>query len=345
MFPRRLFEHGAKIPPEQKRLTGYRGAINEALSEEMERDSSVIVMGQDVGKAPPFGVTIGLLSKFGPERVLDTPISEIVMVGAAVGAAIGGMRPVVEMQFGDFLSCAIDQVVHQGAMLRYLSGGQVKVPMIIRLPCGAGQGTGSHHAQSMYSWFVHSPGLRVVVPSTAADAKGLMKTALRQDNPVLFFEEKILYRSRWEVPSDYYSPDFTIPFGKAEVKRRGKDITVVATLAMVHYAMEAAKRLETEGVSVEVIDPRTLAPLDMETILDSVRKTGRLVVVDEAYLCCGIQGEIIAGVTEKAFSYLKAPPVRLGNPGVPLPFAPTLEEAVIPSIDKIEQAIRKTLAA
>jgi pyruvate/2-oxoglutarate/acetoin dehydrogenase E1 component len=345
MFPRRLFEHGVKIPPEQKKLPGYRSAINEALAEEMERDSSIIVMGQDVGKAPPFGVTIGLLDKFGPERVLDTPISEIVMVGAAVGAAIGGMRPVVEMQFGDFLSCAVDQVVHQAAMLRYLTGGQVKVPVIIRLPCGAGQGTGSHHAQSMYSWFVHSPGLRVVVPSTAADAKGLMKTALRQDNPVLFFEEKILYRTRWEVPTDYTSPDFTIPFGKAEVKRQGKDITVVATLAMVHYAIEAAKRLETEGVSVEVIDPRTLAPLDMESVLASIRKTGRLVVVDEAYLSCGIQGEIIAGVTEKAFRYLKAPPIRLGNPGVPVPFAPTMEEAVIPNIDNIERAIRKTLAA
>ncbi len=345
MLPRRLFEHGAKIPPEQKRLPGYRGAINEALAEEMARDDSIIVMGQDVGKAPPFGVTIGLLDKFGPERVLDTPISEIVMVGAAVGAAIGGMRPVVEMQFGDFLSCAIDQVVHQAAMLRYLTGGQVKVPVVIRLPCGAGQGTGSHHAQSMYSWFVHSPGLRVLVPSTAADAKGLMKTALRQDNPVLFFEEKILYRTRWEVPAEYTGADFTIPFGKAETKRQGIDVTVVATLAMVHYAMEAAKHLEGEGVSVEVIDPRTLAPLDTETILDSVRKTGRLVVVDEAYLSCGIQGEIIASVTEKAFSNLKSPPVRLGNPGVPVPFAPTLEEAVIPNVDKIEKAIRKTLTA
>jgi pyruvate dehydrogenase E1 component beta subunit len=344
MLSRRLFEHGVKVPPEQKRLTGYRGAINEALAEEMERDSSIIVMGQDVGKAPPFGVTIGLLDRFGPERVLDTPISEIAMVGAAVGVAIGGMRAVVEMQFGDFLSCAIDQVVHQAAMLRYLSGGQVKIPMVIRLPCGAGQGTGSHHAQSMYSWFVHSPGVRVVVPSTAADAKGLMKTALRQDNPVLFFEEKILYRTRWEVPADYNSPDFTIPFGKAEVKRPGKDVTVVATLAMVHYAIEAAKRLEEEGISVEVIDPCTLAPLDMETILASVRKTSRLVVVDEAYLSCGIQGEIIAAVTEKAFRHLKAPPIRLGNPGVPLPFAPTLEEAVIPNIDRIERAIRDTLA-
>jgi pyruvate/2-oxoglutarate/acetoin dehydrogenase E1 component len=345
MFPRRLFEHGARISPEQKKLPGYRGAINEALTEEMERDSSVIVMGQDVGKAPPFGVTIGLLGKFGPERVLDTPISEIVMVGAAVGAAIGGMRPVVEMQFGDFLSCAIDQVVHQASMLRYLTGGQVKIPVIIRLPCGAGQGTGCHHAQSMYSWFVHSPGLRVVLPSTAADAKGLMKTALRQDNPVLFFEEKILYRTRWEVPPEYTSLDFTIPFGKAEVKRQGKDITVVATLAMVHYAIEAAKRLEADGVSVEVIDPRTLAPLDMETILASVKKTGRLLVVDEAYLSCGIQGEIIAAVTEKAFRHLKSPPKRLGNPGVPVPFAPTLEDAVIPNIDKIERAIRDTLTA
>ena len=343
MFPRRLFEHGVSGSPEQKKLPGYRGAINDALREEMERDSSIIVMGQDVAKAPAFGVTLGLLNRFGPERVLDTPISEIAMVGAAVGAAIGGIRAVVEMQFGDFLSCAIDQVVHEGAMLRYLSGGQVKVPMVIRLPCGAGQGTGSHHAQSMYSWFVHSPGLRVVVPSTAADAKGLMKTALRQDNPVLFFEHKILYRSRWEVPPEYYSPDFTIPFGVADIKREGRDITVVATLAMVHYTIEAARRLEKEGISVEVIDPRTLAPLDRETILSSVRKTGRLVVVDEAYLSCGIQGEIIASVTERAFRYLKAPPLRLGNPGVPVPFAPTLEEAVIPNIENIEQAIRKTL--
>ena len=343
MFPRRLFEHGAKIPPEQKRLPGYRGAINEALAEEMARDSQIIVMGQDVGKAPPFGVTIGLLDKFGPERVLDTPISEIVMVGAAVGAAIGEMRAIVEMQFGDFLSCAIDQVTHQAAMLRYLTGGQVKMPVVIRLPCGGGQGTGSHHAQSMYSWFVHSPGLRVVVPSTSADAKGLMKTALRQDNPVLFFEEKLLYRTRWDVPPEYYNADFTIPFGKADVKRQGRDVTVVATLAMVHYAIEAAKRLETEGISVEVIDPRTLAPLDMETIQASVRKTGRLVVVDEAYLNCGIQGEIIASITEKAFHQLKAPPIRLGNPGVPVPFAPTLEAVVIPNIDKIELAIRETL--
>jgi len=286
---------------------------------------------------------LGLLDRFGPGRVLNTPISEIAMVGAAVGAGIGGVRAVVEMQFGDFLSCAMDQVVHQGAMLRYLSGGQVKVPMVIRLPCGAGQGTGSHHAQSMYSWFVHSPGLRVVLPSTAADAKGLMKTALRQDNPVLFFEHKILYRSRWEVPPDYYSPDFTIPFGEADVKREGRDVTVVATLAMVHYAIEAAGRLEKEGISVEVIDPRTLAPLDRETILDSVRKTGRLVAVDEAYLDCGIQGEIIAMVTEKTFHHLKAPPLRLGNPGVPVPFSPTLEEAVIPSVGDIERAIRKTV--
>ena len=343
MFPRRLFEHGVKLSPEQKKLASYRGAINEALREEMERDSHIIVIGQDVAKAPPFGVTLGLLDRFGPERVLDTPISEIAMVGAAVGAAIGEMRIVVEMQFGDFLSCAIDQVVHQAAMLRYLTGGQVNVPMVVRLPCGAGQGTGPHHAQSMYSWFVHSPGLKVALPSTAANAKGLMKTALRQDNPVLFFEEKILYRTRWEVPSEYYSSDFTIPFGKADIKRKGRDVTVVATLAMVHYAIETAKRLAKEGVSVEVIDPRTLAPLDRETILDSVRKTGHLVVVDEAYLSCGIQGEIIASVAEKAFHHLKAPPVRLGNPGVPVPFAPTMEEVVIPDIGKIEQAIKRTL--
>lgn len=344
MLPRRLFEHGVKVSPAEKKLPTYRGAINDALREEMERDSSIIVLGQDVGKAPPFGITLGLLERFGPERVLDSPISEIAMVGAAVGAGIGGIRAVVEMQFGDFLSCAIDQVVHQGAMLRYQTGGQVKVPMIIRLPCGGGQGTGPHHAQSMYSWFVHSPGLKVVLPSSAADAKGLMKTALRQDNPVIFFEAKILYRSRWQVPPEYYGPDFTIPFGVADIKKEGHDVTVVATLAMVYYAIEAARRLERDGISVEVIDPRTLVPLDRQTILGSVSKTGHLVVVDEAYLSCGIQGEIIAMVTEEAFSSLKAPPIRLGNPGVPVPFSPTMERVVIPNIKDIEQAVKKVLS-
>lgn len=343
MFSKRLFDHGAEVSPEQKKLPTFRGAINAALREEMERDPSIIVMGQDVAKAPPFGITLGLLDRFGPERVRDTPISEIAMVGAAVGAGIGGTRAVVEMQFGDFLSCAIDQVVHQGAMLRYLSGGQLSIPMIVRLPCGGGQGTGPHHAQSMYSWFVHSPGLRVLLPSTAADAKGLMKTALRQNNPVLYFEHKMLYRTRWEVPPEYYQSDFTIPFGKAAIRRSGQDVTVVATLVMVHYALEVAREMEEEGISLEVIDPRTLAPLDHGTILDSVKKTGRLVVADEAYLSCGIQAEIMAMVTEKVFSYLKAPPVRVGNPGAPVPFPPTLEKVVIPGIEDIKQAVRKTL--
>jgi len=275
MFPKRLFDHGGKLSPEEKKLISYRGAINEALREEMRRDETVIVMGQDVAKAPAFGVTMGLLQEFGKDRVRDTPISEIAMVGAAVGAALAGMRPIVEFQFGDFLSCAIDQVTHQGGMLRYLSGGQIKVPVVVRLPCGAGQGTGSHHAQCLYSWFAHAPGIKVALPSTARDAKGLMKTAIRDNNMVLFYEHKILYRSRWPVPPEYHQPDFLIPFGQADIKRVGRDVTVVATLATLHYALSAAEELEKEGISVEVIDPRTLVPLDRQTIVDSVKKTHR----------------------------------------------------------------------
>jgi len=265
-------------------------------------------------------------------------------VGAAVGAAIGGMRPIVEFQFGDFLSVAVDQLTHQAAMLRYLTGGQVKVPLVIRLPCGGGQGAGSQHSQALYSWFAHVPGIKVALPATAADAKGLMLSAIRDDNPVLFFEHKMLYRTRWPVPPEFRSPDYLIPFGRAAVRREGADITVVASLIMLHHALAAAEALAADGVSVEVVDPRTLVPLDGETIVESVRKTGRLLVVDEAYLTCGIQAEVIALVTERAFGALRTAPRRLGNPGVPVPFSPPLEAAVLPGPTEIAAAIRDMLA-
>jgi len=345
MFDKRLFRSGGKVSPREREWQSFRGAINEAMREEMRRDPAVFQMGEDIAGASPFGVTTGLAGEFGIERVRDTPCSEVAVVGAAVGAAIGGMRPIVEFQFGDFLSVAIDQLTHQGAMLRYLTGGQVKVPIVIRLPCGGGQGAGSQHSQSLYSWFAHVPGIKVALPATSMDAKGLMKSAIRDDNPVLFFEHKQLYRTRWPVPAEFRDPDHVIPFGRAVVRRIGGDVTVVATLTMMHHALAAAEALEAEGVSVEVIDPRTLVPLDTETIVESVRKTGRILAVDEAYLTCGIQGEVIALVAERAFKALKAAPRRLGNPGVPVPFAPPLEDAVLPDQERIMSAIREMLSA
>lgn len=344
MFDTRLFRRGGSVNAEQRDWPSFRGAINEAMREEMRRDSSVFQMGEDIAKAPPFGVTTGLAKEFGTERIRDAPCSEVGVVGAGVGAAMGGMRPIIEFQFGDFLSVAIDQLTHQAAMLRYLTGGQVKVPMVIRLPCGGGQGAGSQHSQVLYSWFVHVPGIKVAVPATSMDAKGLMKSAIRDDNPVLFFEHKMLYRTRWPVADSYGDPEHLIPFGRAEIKREGTDVTVVATLTMLHYALAAAEELSGQDISVEVIDPRTLVPLDIETIVSSVRKTGRLLVVDEAYLSCGIQGEIIAEVTGQAFAALKTAPRRLGNPGVPVPFAPPLEKALLPDRERIAAAIRELVS-
>ena len=343
-FDRRLFRSGGPVRPEEREWPSFRGAINEAMREEMRRDPTVFQMGEDIAGAPPYGVTTGLAAEFGTERIRDTPCSEVAVVGAAVGAAIGGMRPIVEFQFGDFLSVAVDQLTHQAAMLRYLTGGQVKVPLVIRLPCGGGQGAGSQHSQALYSWFAHVPGIKVALPATSADAKGLMLSAIRDDNPVLFFEHKMLYRTRWPVPPEFRSPDYLIPFGRAAVRRAGTDVTVVATLVMLHHALAAAEALAAEGVSVEVVDPRTLVPLDGETIVDSVRKTGRLLVVDEAYLTCGIQAEVIALVTERAFGSLRTAPRRLGNPGVPVPFSPPLEATVLPGPTEIAAAIRDMLA-
>lgn len=343
MFDDRLFRPGAAIKPEEKDWPSFRGAINEAMREEMRRDPLVFQMGEDIALASPFGVTTGLAKEFGTERIRDTPCAEVAVVGAAVGAAMGGMRPIVEFQFGDFMSVAIDQLTHQAAMLRYLTGGQVSVPIVIRLPCGGGQGAGSQHSQSLYSWFAHVPGIKVALPSTSADAKAMMKAAIRDNNPVLFFEHKQLYRTRWPVPEEFRDPDHVASFGKAAVPREGDDITVVATLAMVHHAVAAAKALAVDGISVEVIDPRTLVPFDIETLVASVRKTGRLLVVDEAYLNFGIHAEVIATVAERAFESLKAPPRRLGNSNVPVPFAPCLQNDVLPNQARIETAIRQIM--
>jgi len=343
MIDKKLFRAEGKISPEQREWPSVREAIKEALREEMRRDPRVFLMGEDIAGAAPFGVTAGLGKEFGVERVRDTPCSEVAVLGAAIGAAMGGMRAIMELQFGDFMSVAIDQLTHQAAMLRYLTGGQVRVPIVVRLPCGGYQGAGSQHSQCMYSWFAHAPGIKVALPATAMDAKGLMKSAIRDDNPVLFFEHKALYRTRWPVPEEYRDPDFLIPFGQSMIRRQGDDLTVVATLAMVHYALEAARRLAEENISLEVIDPRTLVPLDRASIIESVRKTGRLLVADEAYLTCGIHGEVIASVAEKAFKHLKTAPRRIGNSGIPVPFEPSLEDTVLPTIDKIVSAAREMM--
>ena len=344
MFDTRLFRPSAPPKPHEKDWPSVRGAINEAMREEMRRDPMVFQMGEDIALASPFGVTTGLAAEFGRERIRDAPCSEVAVVGAAVGAAIGGMRPIVEFQFGDFMSVAIDQLTHQAAMLRYLTGGQVRVPMVIRLPCGGGQGAGAQHSQSLYSWFAHVPGIKVALPSTSMDAKALMKAAIRDDNPVLFFEHKQLYRTRWPVPDAYRDAGHVGEFGRAAVRREGTQLTVVATLTMVHHALAAAQALASQGLSVEVIDPLTLVPFDVDTVVESVRKTGRLLVVDEAYLNFGIHAEVIAAVTERAFDALKAAPRRLGNPGVPVPFAPPLQDEVLPSRARIEAAIREMLS-
>lgn len=343
MFDTRLFRPGGPMKPEERDWPSFRSAINAAMREEMRRDPLVFQMGEDIAGASPFGVTTGLAAEFGRERIRDAPCAEVAVVGAAVGAAIGGMRPIVEFQFGDFLSVAVDPLTHQAAMLRYLTGGQVKVPIVIRLPCGGGQGAGSQHSQSLYSWFAHVPGIKVVLPSTSMDAKTLMKAAVRDDNPVLFFEHKQLYRTRWPIADSdraaYADPEHAGELGRALVRREGTDVTVVATLTMVHHALAAARGLASQGISVEVVDPRTLVPFDTATLVRSVRKTGRLLVVDEAYLNFGIQAEVIATAAEQAFDALKSAPRRLGNPNVPVPFAPPLQDEVLPNQARIAAAI------
>jgi len=317
----------------------YREALCEALREEMRRDPAVFLLGEDIGRywGGAFKVTEGLAEEFGEERVRDTPISESAIVGAAVGAAITGMRPVAEIMFGDLTALAMDQIANQAAKIHYMFGGQVKVPLVIRTPFGAGVNIAAHHSQSLEAWFMHVPGLYVGVPSTPYDAKGLLKTAIRGSNPIFFCEHKLLYPIEGEVPEEEYM----IPFGVADIKREGTDVTVVATLYMVHKALNAAEELESEGVSVEIVDPRTLTPLDKQTMIKSVKKTGRIVIVSEDCRTAGVGAEIAAVVAEEAIDYLDAPIKRVAEPDTPIPFSPTLEQHVIPNEKTIIEAVRE----
>lgn len=315
----------------------YLQALNEALRQEMERDPNVFIMGEDVGQfGGCFGVTQGLFDQFGESRVMDTPITESVIVGAAAGAAAAGLRPVAELMFVDFIGVALDQLFNQASKMRYMFGGKTTVPMVLRMPQGAGIGAAAQHSQSLEAWFMHIPGLKVVIPSTPYDAKGLLISAIRDNNPVVFLEHKLLYGVDGEVPEESY----TIEFGKADIKREGTDVTVVATSKMVHSALEAAEILAKDGISLEVVDPRTVQPLDTDTILASVRKTHALVIAHEAVGFAGPGAEIAAQVAEKAFDYLDAPITRVAAPFCPVPFSPPLEQAFIPGAQDIVKAVR-----
>jgi len=318
-----------------------RDALREALREEMKRDKTVFLLGEDIGRywGGAFGVTKGLAEEFGDERVRDTPISESAIIGVGVGAAITGMRPVAEIMFGDLSALAMDQICNQAAKIRYMFGGQVKVPLVIRTPFGAGVNIASHHSQSLEAWFMHTPGLYVAVPSTPYDAKGLLKTAIRGNNPVFFVEHKLLYPVKGLIPEE----DYTVPFGVADVKREGADVTIFATLYMVHKALAAAKRLKKGGVSAEVVDPRTLSPLDKSTVMKSVKKTGRIVIVTEDSKTAGVSAEIAAMVAEEALDYLDAPIKRVAEPDTPIPFSPPLEQFVIPDEKRIINAVKETV--
>lgn len=323
------------------RTLTFANAINEALRQEMQRNPKIFIAGEDVGLyGGIYGVTAGLFNEFGEERVKDTPISESAIIGMAVGSAAAGLVPVVEIMFVDFIGVCMDQLLNQAAKMKYMFGGKAKLPMVLRTTEGAGHGAAAQHSQCLDAWFMHVPGLKVVVPSTPYDAKGLMITALRDENPVVFLEHKFLYGTvEGEVPEEEY----TIPFGKADVKREGTDVTVVATMHMVHKALGAAAQLEKEGISVEVVDPRTLTPFDEDTLIDSVKKTHRLVVVTEEVAHAGSSAEIAARVADKAFDYLDAGIKRVTAPFTPVPFSPVLEQEFIPSEAKIIAAIREVL--
>lgn len=315
-------------------------ALNNAHKLEMQRDPNIYVAGEDVGVyGGIFGVTGGLLDQFGAKRVRDTPITESAIVGTAVGAAAAGLRPVIELMFVDFIGVAMDQLYNQAAKMKYMFGGKAKLPITLRTTCGAGMGAAAQHSQCLEAWFMHVPGLKVVMPSTPYDAKGLLICAIRDDNPVVFLEHKMLYGTQGEVPEESY----TIPLGKADIKREGKDITMVATAMMVGRALSAAEKLASNGISLEVVDPRTLSPLDEQTILNSVKKTHRLLIVHEEVKFAGSGAEIAAMVAEKAFDYLDAPIVRVGAPFTPVPFSPALEQEFIPSEAKIIQAAKKMM--
>jgi len=312
-------------------------AIREALAEELRRDSGVFILGEDIAEAGhPFKVLTGLVSEFGPERILDTPISEAGFTAVAVGAAMTGMQPVVDIMFGDFITLTMDQMVNQAAKIHYMSGGKWKVPMVMRTTLGATRRSAAQHSQSLHAWFCHIPGLKVIMPSTPYDAKGLLKTAIRDENPVVFFEDKMMYRLKGPVPTEEY----TIPLGVADIKRAGDDITIVATSSMVQVALGAASLLEESGISAEVIDPRTLWPLDEKTIVDSVKKTSRAMVIDEGYERYGVTAEIASVIAQGAFFDLEAPVKRMGAMHVPIPFSPQLEDVTVATEKSVFEAAR-----
>jgi len=303
-------------------------AINEALGEELRRDDRVFVIGEDVAEAgTPFKVLSGLVEEFGPERVLDSPISEAGITGLGVGAAMTGLRPVVDIMFGDFLTLVMDQLANQAAKTHYMSGGNLRVPLVLRTTLGATRRSAAQHSQSLQAWVAHVPGLKVVMPSTPYDAKGLLKSAVRDENPVVFIEDKMDYRVMGAVPEREY----TLPIGVADVKRSGTDVTLVGTSSMVRVCLEAANLLEAEGISAEVVDPRSLSPLDEQALVDSVEKTGRAVVVDEGHRRYGVTAELASVIAERAFFHLDAPVRRLGALDVPVPFSPPLEDQTVPT--------------
>jgi len=314
-------------------------AVNEALAEEMRRDSRVFIIGEDVAEAgTPFKVLSGLVEEFGTDRVIDSPISEPGFSGVGVGAAMTGMRPVVDIMFGDFLTLAMDQIVNQAAKVHYMSGGKMKVPIVFRTNLGATRRSAAQHSQSLHVWVSHVPGLKVALPSTPYDAKGLLKTAIRDENPVVFIEDKMMFKMKGIVPEG----DYTIPFGVADVKLKGEDITLVATSSMVQVALSAAEMLKEIGLSAEVIDPRTLTPLDKETLIESAKKTSRAIIVDEGYEQYGATAELASVIADGAFYYLDAPVKRMGAMNVPIPFSPVLEDLTVPTEETVFQ-MAKTL--
>jgi len=319
----------------------YAEAIKKCLREEIGRTDKVFIMGEDIGLyGGAFGVTAGLFSEFGPEKIMDTPISEPAITGVAIGAALLGFRPVVEMMFSDFTMLALEQIANQAGKIRYMFGGKVNVPIVIRTPGGGGIGMAAQHSQSIEAIFLHMPGIKVVMPSTPYDAKGLLASSIQDDNPVMFFEHKLLYQTIQEVPDSYYE----IPLGTGDVKREGKDLTLVATSFMVHKSLKVAEKLEKEGISIEVIDPRTIKPLDIDLIIHSIKKTNRVVLVEEAYYTGGFTCFLASEIVRYGFDMLDAPIKRVTGLDCPLPYEHRLENAVIPNEEKIEKAIREILS-
>jgi len=321
-----------------------REALNSAFKEEMRDDPTVIVLGCDVGvRGGPFGITLGLMDMYGKDRVIDTPISESSFVGAGIGAAATGLRPVVEVLYSDWITLAMDQLVNMAAKMRYMFGGKVNLPLVVRAPFGAGGGVAAQHSQSFEAWFNHVPGFKVVAPIEPYDVKGMLKTAIRDDNPVIFFEHKRSYAIKGEAPDGEEGESYTVPFGKAALRREGSDVTIVAYSMMALYAKDAAEQLADEGVSCEVIDLRSLLPLDYEAVMASVAKTNRVVVCQESNLRGGLAGDIVAEIIDRGFDLLDAPPVRVGALNVPLPYNKGLEAACLPGVEKIKAAVWRAL--